>query len=231
MFTTQPSTTAATSAITPAVVVSVEDALGNVETTGNAGATDSITVAIGTNPGSATLSGTTTVTAAGGQASFSTLSINKTGNGYTLTAADGTAPDSAFTATSAALNITPVVHTYPGCSYVSTLTSSGASAIYQLNEASGATAADVSGHSNTATITSVGSYANTPGPLGCNIQNGALGFNGTATKVVAPTTLNSATTGSSLTVMGWFKATNVSSAPTPESCPTPTPTRRTPASS
>src|SRR6185295_1065761 len=44
------------------------------------------TMAIGTNPGGGTLSGTTTVAASGGVASFSTLSINKAGPGYTLTA-------------------------------------------------------------------------------------------------------------------------------------------------
>src|SRR5207247_10705656 len=46
----------------------------------------SVTVATGTNPGGGTLSGTPTVAASGGVATFSDLSINKSGNGYTLTA-------------------------------------------------------------------------------------------------------------------------------------------------
>src|SRR5262249_32318004 len=58
---------------------------GNVVTTD----TSSVTVAIGTNPGGGTLSGTTTVAAVAGVATFSNLSINKSGVGYTLTAADG----------------------------------------------------------------------------------------------------------------------------------------------
>src|SRR6185437_10098239 len=44
---------------------------------------------IGTNPGSGTLSGTTTVAAVNGVATFAGLSIDKSGNGYTLTASDG----------------------------------------------------------------------------------------------------------------------------------------------
>jgi frataxin-like iron-binding protein CyaY len=98
VFGTQPSNTAAGSSITPAVTVSVEDANGNVVTS----ATTSITIAIGTNPGGGTLSGTTPVSAVSGVATFSNLSINKVGTGYTLTAAGG-----GYTgATSSTFNIT-----------------------------------------------------------------------------------------------------------------------------
>src|SRR6185436_4100205 len=55
------------------------------------------------NPGGATLSGTTPVSAASGVATFFDLSLNKTGTGYTLTAsASGLAP-----VTSTAFDITP----------------------------------------------------------------------------------------------------------------------------
>src|SRR5207249_1282203 len=81
-FTVQPSNAAAGAAITPAVQVAVQDAQANTVTT----ATTSITVAIGTNPASGTLSGTTTVAAVSGVATFSNLSIDKAGTGYTLTA-------------------------------------------------------------------------------------------------------------------------------------------------
>src|SRR5207248_2626643 len=81
-FTVQPSNTAAGAAITPAVQVAVQDAQGNTVTT----ATTSITLAIGTNPASGTLSGTTTVAAVSGVATFSNLSIDKAGTGYTLNA-------------------------------------------------------------------------------------------------------------------------------------------------
>src|SRR2546422_8373620 len=51
-----------------------------------------LTVALGTNPGGAILSGTTPVAAVGGVATFF-LSLNKAGTGYTLTAsASGFAP-------------------------------------------------------------------------------------------------------------------------------------------
>src|SRR5437016_227108 len=81
-FTVQPSNAAAGAAITPAVQVAVQDAQGNTVTT----ATTSITLAIGTNPASGTLAGTTTVAAVNGVATFSNLSIDKAGTGYTLTA-------------------------------------------------------------------------------------------------------------------------------------------------
>lgn len=81
-FAVQPSTTAAGSAIAPAVQVAVQDAGGNLVST----ATNSIAIAIGTNAGGGSLSGTTSVAASGGIAQFSNLSIDKTGTGYTLQA-------------------------------------------------------------------------------------------------------------------------------------------------
>src|SRR5439155_1172092 len=45
-----------------------------------------------TNPGGGTLSGTNTVAAVGGVATFATLSIDKLGTGYTLTVAAGGLP-------------------------------------------------------------------------------------------------------------------------------------------
>ncbi|MCY3018821.1 MAG: hemagglutinin, partial [Planctomycetota bacterium] len=82
-FITQPSNpTTAGVTMTPAVQVEVRDQFGNRVTT----ASDSITVAIGVNPAGGTLSGTTTVNAASGVATFSGLSIDKSGVGYTLPA-------------------------------------------------------------------------------------------------------------------------------------------------
>src|SRR5262249_55688258 len=98
-FGAQPTTTVAGVAISPAVTVRVLDQFDNLVT----GDSSNVTVAIGTNPGSGTLSGTTTVAASGGIATFSTLSINKTGVGYTLTAADA----SLSGATSGTFDITP----------------------------------------------------------------------------------------------------------------------------
>jgi hypothetical protein len=81
VFGSQPSNTGGGSTITPAVTVLIEDAGGNVIND-----TRNVTVAIGTNPSGGTLSGTATVAAVAGVATFNTLSINKAGNGYTLTA-------------------------------------------------------------------------------------------------------------------------------------------------
>src|SRR5207247_1272440 len=99
VFGTQPSTTVANRLITPAVKVRALDALGNLVPS----FTGSVTVALGANPGGSTLSGTTTVAAVNGVATFVDLSLNKTGTGYTLTASV-----SGFTsATSTAFDIIP----------------------------------------------------------------------------------------------------------------------------
>jgi len=98
-FSVQPSNTVAGAAISPAVVLNALDAAGNLAPsfTGN------VTVVLGNNPGGSTLGGTTTVTASGGVATFSTITLDKTSNGYWLTAtATGLS-----TATSGSFNITP----------------------------------------------------------------------------------------------------------------------------
>src|SRR5207245_1657340 len=82
VFNVQPSTTTAGTAITPAVEVTAQDGNGNTAT----GFTGNITVAIGTNPSSGTLTGTLNHAAVNGVATFSGLSIDKVGTGYTLTA-------------------------------------------------------------------------------------------------------------------------------------------------
>ncbi len=82
VFSVQPSNAAAGASITPAVTVTIEDASGNTVTS----ATNTVTIAIGTNPASGTLGGTLAVAAVNGVATFSSLSINKVGTGYTITA-------------------------------------------------------------------------------------------------------------------------------------------------
>src|SRR3989441_867698 len=97
-FTVQPSGTTAGSTIAPPVKVAAQDGAGNTDATFSG----SISVALGTNPSAGTLSGTQTVTAVSGVATFSNLSIDKAGTGYTLMAtATGLTG-----ATSAAFNIT-----------------------------------------------------------------------------------------------------------------------------
>ena len=85
VFAVQPSHAGAGSVITPVVQVTAQDALGTTVTS----FTDSVRVALGTNPVGGSLLGTTTQAAVSGVASFRDLSIAKAGTGYRLTAWSG----------------------------------------------------------------------------------------------------------------------------------------------
>src|SRR5207237_569577 len=94
----QPCTPVARHRVTPAFPTRRSSDLGNVAT----GFTGAVAIALGSNPGGSTLSGTTPVTAVSGVATFF-VSLNKAGTGYTLAAsASGFAP-----VTSTAFDITP----------------------------------------------------------------------------------------------------------------------------
>jgi hypothetical protein len=95
-FTTSPGNAVAGVAFAAQPVVAIQDAGGNVVSTGA-----SVGLSIGTNPGGGTLSGTATVNAVNGVATFSGLSINKPANGYTLAANSA----GLTTGTSAAFNV------------------------------------------------------------------------------------------------------------------------------
>src|SRR5262249_44736083 len=97
----QPSNAVAGVSISPAVTVLVLDQFNNLVTTDSS----SVTMAIGTNAGGGTLSGTLSKAASGGIATFSDLSIDKTGTGYTLTASVG----SLSWASSGTFNVPPAV--------------------------------------------------------------------------------------------------------------------------
>ncbi len=97
-FVVQPSNAVANTAITPAVQVEIRDQFGARVT----GATNSVTVALGTNPAGGTLAGPTTVAAVNGVATFSGLSVDNVGNGYTLAATSAGLTG----ATSSSFNIT-----------------------------------------------------------------------------------------------------------------------------
>ena len=99
VFTTQPSSTALNTVMSPLVVVKVEDASGNPETGDN-----SSTVTLNPNGDAAT---GTSVTVVGGVATFSNLEFTQSGLGDTLTAVDG----GLTPATSSPFNVTPVVTT------------------------------------------------------------------------------------------------------------------------
>lgn len=105
VFGQQPRSAVAGASISPAITVQIQDASGNLVSSD----TRNVTLAIGTNPGGGILSGTATVAAVGGIATFSNLSIDKAGTGYTLGA---TSVPSLTGATSSAFNITASSITY-----------------------------------------------------------------------------------------------------------------------
>lgn len=83
-FTVQPSAAAAGASVAPAVQVAVQDAYGNLVTS----VATSVTLAITSGSGAlgAVLGGTLTKAAESGVATFADLTVNKAGNGYTMTA-------------------------------------------------------------------------------------------------------------------------------------------------
>ncbi len=81
-FLRQPGAAVAGDSIAPAVSVAVQDSLGNTVPA----ALDTITIALGANPGSATLGGATVRAAAAGVATFPGLTVSTAGSGYTLVA-------------------------------------------------------------------------------------------------------------------------------------------------
>ncbi len=109
VFTTSPGSSTATVAFPVQPVVTIEDSFGNPVTSGPL-STSTVSLAItGPNPSGGVLSGTTSVAAAAGVASFSGLSIDKAGT-YTLTATDsdpslGSAVSASFT-----ISVGPVTH-------------------------------------------------------------------------------------------------------------------------
>ncbi|KKL26877.1 hypothetical protein LCGC14_2390850, partial [marine sediment metagenome] len=102
-----PTNTVADLPLTPAITVQVRDQWNNVRISDS---NTSVGIAINTNPpGDGTLSGTTPQTASSGIATFGDLSIDKTGDGYTLDATSGgltTATSSGFNITSATIQFT-----------------------------------------------------------------------------------------------------------------------------
>ncbi|HEX9580166.1 MAG TPA: hypothetical protein VF970_03595, partial [Gemmatimonadales bacterium] len=107
-FLVEPSAAIVRAVIAPSVSVAARDVGGNLDLsfTGN------MQLAIANNPGGGTLSGTTTVAAVAGVATFADLSIIAAGVGYTLVAtAGGLAPD---TSVAFAIGAPPV----PGNSWI-----------------------------------------------------------------------------------------------------------------
>ena len=98
-FTTQPGNGTGGTALAPQPTVTIQDAGGNTVTTD----TNAVTMAIGANPSTGTLSTCTSTTTAG-VAAFTGCTINKSGTAYTLTATDTL--DGPLTHTSTPFNVT-----------------------------------------------------------------------------------------------------------------------------
>ncbi len=93
-----PSTVTAGAGFT--LTVKVEDSIGDVITSYNG----TVTISLANNPGSSTLGGNVTVNAVNGVATFSGLTLNKVGTGYTLKVTSGslTTTTNGFNVTAAA---------------------------------------------------------------------------------------------------------------------------------
>ena len=102
VFTAQPSASSTAGvAFATQPVVALEDAAGNTDPAFQS----NVTVSIGSNPGAGSLSGTAVATAVSGVATFSGLSVDKAGVGYTLIASD--AADGLPSAASSAFTVVP----------------------------------------------------------------------------------------------------------------------------
>jgi uncharacterized repeat protein (TIGR01451 family) len=202
VFNVQPSNTAVNLAITPAVKVRIFDAANNPTTS-----TATVSLAIGTNPSGGTLNGTVSVAAINGTATYSNLSIDKLGVGYTLVASStglGAATSTPFNITSpASVSGTKTVGGAftPGglISYTVTLNNNSVSA--QLNNPgneftdvlpSGLTLVSASASSGTAVAT-----------IGTNTVawNGSIPGSGLVT-ITINATINSGTAGNTISNQG-----------------------------
>jgi hypothetical protein len=97
-FTTQPGSAPVGTTLPGPPTVRVTDNFGNLVTSSSA----PVSIALGSNPGGATLGGTTTRNALSGIAAFSDLTINQAGTGYTLIASS----PGLVSVTSGAFNVT-----------------------------------------------------------------------------------------------------------------------------
>ncbi len=168
-FIQQPTNTEADAPITPAVEIEIVDQFGDRLTT----ATNDVTVAIGTNPAGGSLSGTKTMAASGGVATFAGLSIDQIATGYTLVASS-----SGLTgATSTAFDVTGPAPS-PGLSEVAA--------------APGTIAAGGTG--STITVTARDGSGN---PIaGATVMLSATGSGNTLTQPTGPTNAGGVATGS-----------------------------------
>ncbi|MGO9813478.1 MAG: choice-of-anchor Q domain-containing protein [Isosphaeraceae bacterium] len=168
------------------LTVTAEDKSGNVLTSFDG----TVTVVLLNNPGEATLGGTLTVTAQNGVATFSGLTLNKTGTGYTLLlsgSALGSSPTTAITVTPAAASQLVVTAQPPA----SVLTDSGFSLVVSAEDPFGNVNPNFSSKVAVALVSNPGG-ATLGGTVSVTAQNGVATFSGL--------TLNEPGTGYTLSV-------------------------------
>jgi CSLREA domain-containing protein len=112
-FGVQPTFTPLNSVITPAVTVQVMDDDNNILTASTA----TITLALGANPGGATLGGTLSRAAVSGVATFNNLTINQAGRDYKLTASSSGLPGAISNAFNICPTMTVTLGTNPSVNY------------------------------------------------------------------------------------------------------------------
>jgi len=176
-FTVQPANVTAGAAFSPAVQVTVQDALGNTVTS----ATTSVTLAItsGTGTSGAVLGGTLTRAAVPGVATFANLTLDKAGAGYTLTATStslnsvtsaafavsvGAAVKLAFTVQPSAVvvgaAISPAVQVTVQDAQGNTVTSATTSVTLAITSGTGTSGAVLGGTLTRAAVAGVATFAN-----------------------------------------------------------------------
>lgn len=185
-FRTQPMSSLAGAALSTQPVVGVVDAGGNLV----GGVAQTVTVSLGNNPGGAILSGTRTVNVDGsGQATFSGLSIDRTGSNFTLLATGNTVSTGGVSSNPFGVS-TGIAHHLgfsgqPG----------GATAGFAMVPAPVVTLYDASGNvvsnsSSVVTITLTGtSGAQLYGPTSLTLQNGVATFSGLVIQTAGTYTL------------------------------------------
>ncbi len=174
VFNPSPSNAQAGMAFPTQPIVEAQDAGGNLITSFNG----TVTLTIGNNPGGGTLSGTAIATAVNGVATFSGLSINKSGAGYTLLASGGAAAGTSAAFTIAAGTPTQLVFTNsPGDTRVGVAFTN--QPVVEARDAFGNTAIGFTGPVTLTITTGTGAVGATlGGTVNLNAVNGVASFNG-----------------------------------------------------
>jgi hypothetical protein len=195
-FGVPPSNATAGQPISPAVQVRVLDQFGNLVTTDSS----NVTVTLAANPAGGTLSGTLTVAAVNGVATFTNLSLNKPGAGYTLQVSDGAlgaAVSDPFSVVAGAATQL-VVTTQPPAT---TITGVGFGLVVTAEDALGNLATSFNGNVTIAIATNPGG-ATLQGPLTVAAVNGVATFSGLSLDMAGTGYALRATAGSLTTTTG-----------------------------